>query len=259
MNKHKYHREQSKRSQLPKRRLIIGRKPLLEALAQGNSIEKIFILKTATGPELNEIKTLAKDSNIAVSMVPMEKLNKFTRVNHQGVIAIAGLIPYFRLQEVIDQVVGQGLSPLFVVLDGVTDTRNLGAIARSAYCFGAQGIVLPSSNSAAITEESIKTSAGALEHIAICKETSIEQIMDILRLNGIQTWAMDIQGQPLHESQEADAPLALIMGAEGKGISPYVIKTADRLVRIPQSRQFDSLNVSVAAGVILYEVFKSRL
>lgn len=246
------------KSSVPKTRIIIGRKPILEALYQGTTIEKLFILKTANGPELQEIMNLAKERNIAMSFVPIEKLNRFSTANHQGMIAIASLLPYFQLQEVIDQVVSRGDTPLFVVLDGVTDTRNLGAIARSAYCFGAQALVLPVSNAAAITEEAMKTSAGALEHLAICKEPSIEQIIDKLKLNGIQTWAMDLKGELLHQATGADLPMAVIMGAEGNGVSKYVIKTADQLIKIPQSQKFDSLNVSVAAGVVLYEIFKTR-
>lgn len=249
----------NKRPTLPKARIIAGRKPMLEALQSGVAIDKIFVLKTAVGEDLYQIKKLATDQNIAVSYVPGEKLDRLTKVNHQGVVAIAALIQYHELQNAIDHVVSKGEVPLFVVLDGVTDTRNMGAIARSAYCFGAQAIVIPASNSAAVTAESVKTSAGALEHILVCRAPSIEQIIDVLHLNGINTIAADLKGSLLHEVKDLDQPLALVLGGEGGGISNYVIKNAQALVRIPQSNNFDSLNVSVASGVILYEVYKSRM
>lgn len=243
---------------IARNRLIIGRKPIIEALEGGTDIDKIFILKSATGDDIQTIKQKARERNIAWSMVPIEKLDRMSKSNHQGIIGVAGLITYYPLQPIIDQVTDKGEIPLFMVLDGITDTRNLGAIARSAYCFGADAIVLPVSNAAAVTEDAIKTSAGALAHIPVCREASIEQIMDILRLNGIRTMAMDINGSEIGGTLTADQPVAIIMGAEDSGVSKFVLKNADQLVRIPQSNKFDSLNVSVAAGIVLYEIFKSR-
>lgn len=255
-----FHRNKPSAPKLSKNRLIIGRKPMLEALASGAAIDKIFILKSAIGDDIQSIKEQAKLKNIALSFVPAEKLDRFTTANHQGVVAVASLTEYFGLQDLIDQVVSRGDTPLLVVLDGITDTRNLGAIARSAYCFGAHALVLPVSNSAAITEESIKTSAGALEHLPIAREASIEQIFDILKTNGILTAAMDIHGNNLDENAEDFIlPMAVVLGAEGAGVSNFVVKKSDKLLRIPQSQKFNSLNVSVAAGVILYEIFKNRL
>lgn len=248
----------SQKTSVPKSRLIIGRKPLIEALKHGADIEKIFILKTASGEELNTIKHLAKQRAISLSYVPIEKLDKLTQANHQGVVAIAGLVKFYDLQEIIDQIVDKGETPLFVLLDGITDTRNLGAIARSAYCFGAHGLILPSSNTAPITEEGIKTSAGALEKIAVCRVPSVQQAVDILKLNGIQLVATTLNDSkemaqaPMHE------PIAIVMGAEDAGVSNYVLKHAEHLVRIPMSEQFDSLNVSVAAGIVLYQCFTQR-
>lgn len=244
---------------LPKSRLIIGRNPMIEALESGKSIEKIFILQGAIGAEIQQIRNLAKEQNIAVSFVPQPKLDRFTKSNTQGVVAIAGLIQYQSLQSVIDFIVGEGKVPLMVVLDGVTDTRNLGAIARSAFCFDADALVVPLSNSAAITEESVKTSAGALERIAICREPSIQQIMDVLHLNGIQTIATSLDTKTSIADIDLTIPTAIIMGAEDEGVSNYVNKTAQQLVRIPQSKNFDSLNVSVATGIMMYESFKQRM
>ncbi len=181
--------------------LLIGRKPLLEALETGTAIEKIFLLRTATGPEINTIKQLAKDRNIPISQVPVEKLNNFTRAQHQGVVAWTSLLEYVELQQAISHVVDQGQTPLFVLLDGVTDVRNVGAIARTALCCGAQGIILPTSSSASLTEEAIKTSAGALHKIMLCRIPSVPQAIDVLRLNGIQVLGTEMRGSvPVFET-----------------------------------------------------------
>lgn len=239
--------------------LIIGRNPLVEALKDGKAIEKIFILRMAAGEDINYIKKTAKDRNIPVSLVPVEKLNNMSRAQHQGVIAWAGLLNYIELQEAISHVVDKGDVPLFVLLDGVTDIRNVGAIARSALCCGAQGIILPTSSSASLTEEAIKTSAGALHKILLCRVPSVPQAVDILRLNGIQVLGTQMQGSvPVYDA-DITIPSCIVMGAEDTGISKDVIRRADALIRIPMAGDFDSLNVSVAAGMILYEALRQRL
>lgn len=239
--------------------LIIGRKPLLEALQQGTTIEKIFMLRSATGPEVSSIKQLARERNIPISQVPVEKLDGMTRAQHQGVVAWTSLLQYVELQDAISHVVEQGGTPLFVLLDGVTDVRNVGAIARTAYCCGAQGIILPTSSSASLTEEAIKTSAGALHKIMLCRIPSVPQAIDVLRLNGIQVLGTEMRGSiPVHESN-LNIPSCIVMGAEDSGISKDVLKRADVLIRIPMAVQFDSLNVSVATGMILYEAMRQRL
>lgn len=243
---------------LPKNRLIIGRKPLLEALQNATEVDKIFLLQTATGEDIPAIKKIAKARNIALSLVPAEKLNRFTRANHQGVVAIAGLIRYQPLQEIISQAVDKGESPLIILLDGVTDTRNLGAIARAAYCYGAHALVVPSANNAAITEETVKTSAGSLEHLAVCRVASVQQALDILQLNGIHTLASTLDSAVSITDIDLTHPVALILGSEDKGVSPYVLKKSDHLARIPMPGNFDSLNVAVAAGILLYETFSQR-
>lgn len=243
---------------VPKNRLIIGRKPLLEALDNGVNLEKIFLLQTATGEEIGLIRKKSRELGIALSLVPQEKLNRFTQANHQGVVAIAGLIEYQPLQEIISQAVDKGETPLVVLLDGITDTRNLGAIARSAYCYGAHALVIPSSNNAAITEEGIKASAGALERLPVCRVPSVEQAVDVLHLNGIQVVATGLKGSDTLSATDLTVPLAVVMGSEDKGVGDFVLKHADHLVRIPMAGNFDSLNVSVAAGIILYEVQRQK-
>lgn len=239
--------------------LLIGRKPILEALEQGTTIEKIFLLRTAVGPEVNTIKQLARERNIPISQVPVEKLNNMTRAQHQGVVAWTSLLQYTELQDGISHVVDQGITPLFVMLDGVTDVRNVGAIARSALCCGAQGLILPTSSSASLTEEAIKTSAGALNKILLCRIPSVQQAIDVLRLNGIQVLGTQMKGSiPVHEAN-LTGPTCIVMGAEDTGISKDVIRRADTLIRIPMASAFDSLNVSVATGMILYEAMRQRI
>lgn len=239
--------------------LLIGRKPLLEALQQGTSIEKIFMLRSASGPEVTAIKQLARERNIPLSQVPVEKLNNLTKAQHQGVVAWTSLLQYVELQDAISHVVEQGGNPLFVMLDGVTDVRNVGAIARSALCCGAQGLILPVSSSASLTEEAIKTSTGALKKILLCRTPSVPQAMDVLRLNGIQVLGTQMKGSiPVYEA-DITIPTCIVMGAEDTGISKDVIKRAEHLIRIPMVAEFDSLNVSVATGMILYEAMRQRL
>lgn len=239
--------------------LLVGRKPVLEALTQGVTIEKIFLLRSASGPDVSIIKKLAKEQNIPMSQVPAEKLDSLTRVQHQGVVAWTSLLQYVDLQAGISYVVEQGLTPLFLLLDGITDVRNVGAIARSALCCGAQGIIIPTSHAASLTEEAIKTSAGALRKILLCRIPSVQQAMDILRLNGIQVLGTQMQGSiPVYDC-DLTLPSVIVMGAEDTGISKDVLKRADSLIRIPMAGTFDSLNVSVAAGIILYESLRQRL
>jgi len=239
--------------------LLVGRKPVLEALEQGVTIEKIFLLRTANGTDINSIKQKAREYNIPVSQVPVEKLDYLTKVQHQGVVAWTSLLQYVELQAGISYVVEKGEVPLFLLLDGITDVRNVGAIARSALCCGAQGIILPTSHAASLTEEAIKTSAGALLKILLCRTPSVQQAMDVLRLNGIQILGTQMKGSvPVYES-DLTIPSVVVMGAEDTGISKDVLKRADQLIRIPMVTNFDSLNVSVAAGMILYEALRQRI
>lgn len=244
-----------KRPSLP---LVVGRKPLLEILEQGKTVEKIFLLKTAIGDEILTIKKIARERLIPISLVPQEKLNRLTKTNHQGVVAWAGLTDYVALQEAISHVIEQGITPLFLLLDGITDIRNIGGIARTAYCLGIQGIILPTSSSASLTEEAIKTSAGALHQLLLSRVVSVSQAIDILRLNGFQILATEMKGSQTIHDVDFSLPTCIIMGSEEKGIGNEAKKLADGFVHIPMHHSFDSLNVSVATGIILYEAMKQR-
>lgn len=239
-------------------RIIIGRNPLLEALSAGNAIEKIFILRTASGPELSEIKRQASARQIPIALVPSEKLDRFTKGQHQGVVALAGMLDYVDLQDGISHVVEGGGNPLFILLDGVTDVRNIGAIARTAWCCGAQAIILPTSQAVTLGEDAIKTSAGALSKILLLRSPSVQQAMDVLRLNGVQILGTELRASIPVDQVDFSAPSCIVMGAEDKGISKEVLKRADYLIHIPMATGFDSLNVSVATGMVLYEAMQQR-
>jgi 23S rRNA (guanosine2251-2'-O)-methyltransferase len=239
--------------------LIIGRQPLVEALQSGRAIDKILFQRNVSGESIGEIRKLAEKRAIPVQQVPVEKLNSFTRANHQGVIALAALFTYIDLQMAIDEEVGSGQTPLFILLDGITDVRNIGAIARSAVCCGAQALVIPDKGIAALNEEALKSSAGALEKIHISRVNSLLKADDSMHLNGFQVFASSMKSDRKVFELPFELPCCIMMGSEDRGLQPYLNKAADQLFTIPMAGNFDSFNVSVAAGIILYEAMKKRL
>jgi len=241
-----------------KNRLIIGRQPLVEAIAAGKTIDKILLQKNANGETSNQIRTLCKEHQIPMQFVPVEKLNSFTKANHQGVIAFTALVNYLPLQQIIDFTVGNGDVPLFLMLDGVTDVRNIGAIARTALCCGAQAIIISDKGVGALNEEAMKSSAGALEHIHICRVTSLMKAIDELHLNGIKVFASEMTAPKKIYDLDVKEPCCIVMGGEEHGVYPAVMKICDELFHIPMVGKFESLNVSVATGMILYEAMKQR-
>ncbi|HVV05565.1 MAG TPA: 23S rRNA (guanosine(2251)-2'-O)-methyltransferase RlmB [Puia sp.] len=238
--------------------LIIGRQPLIEAIRSGRAVDKILLQRNTSGDAIAEIRQLAREHNIPIQVVPVEKLASMTRANHQGVLAYAGLVQYLDLQQVIDHVVAEGRTPLFVMLDGVTDVRNIGAIARSALCCGAQAIIIPDKGVGALNEEAMKSSAGALERINICRVNSLLKAVDSLHLNGIKVFTSEMNAARKVFELSLEEPCCIVMGSEDKGVQPYIRKAADEHFSIPMASDFDSLNVSVAAGIILYEALKHR-
>ena len=244
---------------MKKTQLIIGRQPLMETIRSGRAIDKILLQRNTAGESIAEIRQLAREYNIPVQVVPVEKLDSLTRANHQGVIAFAGLVQYMDLQQVIDHVVGAGRTPLFMMLDGVTDVRNIGGIARSALCCGAQALVIPDKGTGALNEEAMKSSAGALERIHICRVDSLLKAVDTLHLNGIRVFTSEMNASKKVFELPLAEPCCIVMGSEDKGVQAYIRKAADEHFTIPMTGDFDSLNVSVAAGIILYEAMKHRL
>jgi 23S rRNA (guanosine2251-2'-O)-methyltransferase len=244
---------------MKKSALIIGRQPLIEAIESGRAIDKILFQRGVSGESIGEIRKLAEQHHIPIQQVPQEKLQTFTRANHQGVVAIAALVKYMDLQQVIDWVVSTGLVPLFIMLDGVTDVRNIGAIARTALCCGAQALIIPDKGVGALNEEALKSSAGALEIIQVCRVNSLLKAIDTMRLNGIQVFTSELQAATKVFELDLGEPCCIVMGSEDKGIQPYLSKAASSRFSIPMTGSFNSLNVSVAAGIILYEAMRKRM
>ena len=244
---------------IPKKNIIVGRNPVVEALKNAQTIDKILLSKNASGDVINEIRLLAKNNNVPVQYVPIEKINSLTNVQHQGVVAFKSAVRYQDLQQVIDWVIEKGEAPLFIILDGVTDVRNIGAIARTAVCCGAHAIIIPDKGVGALNEDAVKTSAGALEQINICRVNSLMKAVDELHLNGIKVYASEMTAKQKLYNLELTEPCAIVMGGEEKGVYPALMKICDETFHIPMTNQFESLNVSVAAGMILYESMKQRM
>lgn len=244
---------------MKKTSLIIGRQPLIESLNAGRPLDKIMLQKNIAGDVINEIRRLATKQQVPMQYVPVEKLNSLTRANHQGVVAFAALVQYLNLQEVIDHVVQQGSTPLFVMLDGVTDVRNIGAIARTAVCCGAQALIIPDKGVGALNEDAMKASAGALEKIHVCRVNSLMKAVDELHLNGIKAYASEMTAKTKLFETDLKEPCCIIMGSEDKGVFQPLMKICDGVFTIPMAGEFESLNVSVATGMILYEAVKQRM
>ncbi|MFM1962525.1 MAG: hypothetical protein RLZZ172_1370 [Bacteroidota bacterium] len=238
---------------------IIGRQPVLEALRDSVQLERIFIQKNASGEGIEEIKKIAQKLQIPINAVPVEKLNYMTRANHQGVIGINSIIQYLDLQDCIDHVLASGQTPLFVMLDGITDVRNIGAIARTALCCGSQMLIIPDKGIAALNEEAMKSSAGALQKIMVSRVNSLLKAIDTLHLNGIKVYTAEMKAAHNLLGVDFKQPACIVMGSEDKGVQTYISKAADIKFTIPMQGDFDSFNVGVATGIILFEASKQRM
>ncbi len=242
-----------------KQEYIYGRHPVIDAIKAGATLEKIFLQQGIRGPFEKELRQLSKEYNIPIQYVPKERMNKMTHANHQGVIGLMALLQYYRLEDVLGNIFESGDPPLLLILDGVTDVRNIGAIARSAEVMGVQALITPIKNTAQLNAEAIKTSAGALTRLAVCREPSLVNALKMIQLNGIQVVATTLEeAEPLYDL-DLGLPTAIVMGSEDEGVNPAVVRLANARCKIPQVGQTDSLNVSVATGIVLYEVIRQRL
>ncbi len=239
--------------------LLYGRHPVVDALKSGVSLDKVMLQQGIRGEMEKELRQLCKAAGIPLQVVPKDRLKRLASgQNHQGVLAFQALVKYYRLEDILPGIYERSETPLLVLLDSVTDVRNFGAIARSAEVMGAHALVVPQKNTALINAEAMKASAGALNTIPVCRETSLMAAVEYLQLSGIQVLASDLQAeQPLSELN-LRGPVAFVLGAEGEGISAPIARQADTTFIIPQSGQTDSLNVSVAAGMMLYEAARQR-
>lgn len=242
---------------MEKKNLIFGLRPLIEAIEAGKEFEKIYLKKGADGVLFNELVDLCKQKRIREQWVPVEKLNYLTRSNHQGAVGVTAAIEYVDVHEML-AAVPEGETPLIVVFDGVTDVRNFGAIARSAECAGAHGLIMPLKNSAPVNAESMKSSAGALSLIPVSRVGSIRNTLRMLQAEGLQVVGASEKSDTLLYDAPLTGPTALVMGSEDIGISKEVLKLCDRQVSIPMSGTIESLNVSAAAAVLLFEVVRQR-
>lgn len=238
--------------------LIYGIRPVVEALRSGKEIEKIFLQSTLQGSLLQELKEGIAKRKTVVQYVPVEKLNRLTRNNHQGVVAVISLIEYYSFEEIVTQIIEKGKMPFLLMLDRVTDVRNLGAIARSAECAGVDAIIVPQYSSAQINEDAIKTSSGALLRIPICREQNLKTTINLAKEMGVNVYCATEKGGELFTQVPMKESLMIVMGSEDTGVSPEIIKLCDRKIKIPIKANIESLNVSVAAGILIYEVVRQR-
>lgn len=237
---------------------MIGRNSVIEALRSGQQLDRIYLDTRAQGQDINEIKGLATQNGVPVNYVPVAKLDGFNISGHEGCVAQIAKVQYQNLQDVISLVIESGETPLFLILDGITDIRNIGGIARTAYCTGVHAIIIPDKGVGALNEDAILTSAGALEMIAICRVNSLTKAVDDLHMNGIKVFASDMKASKTIGETDLKEPCAIVMGSEDKGIYPALMKICDEKIKIPMAGDFESLNVSVATGMILYEVMRQR-
>lgn len=230
----------------------------MEAIEASKSIDKILIKREINGDLIKGLLIKAREFDIPIQKVPNEKLNRITMKNHQGVIAIMCPVRYYNLDNLLTSLYEEGKNPLGVILDGVTDARNFGAIARSAECAGADFIIIPERGSASVTSDSVRASAGALFHIPVCREKDLVHTISRLHDNGYKVVGATEKSAINYTEVDYTIPCAIVMGAEDTGLSSEVLKRCDELAAIPILGKVGSLNVSVACGVLLYEAVRQR-
>ena len=239
-------------------RIIFGIHAVLEALDAGRDLDKVFLKRGGGSDLFGRLVGQLKQREIPYQQVPVEKLNRLTRKNHQGVVAWLSEISYADIFNLLPTIYESGEEPLLLLLDGVSDVRNFGAIARSAECAGVHAIIVPTTGSAAINPDAIKTSAGALHRIPVCRHRDLLPITRFLRESGLRIFAANERAESFHFQTDLSGPAAVILGSEERGISPALLRVADNLVAIPMKGKTSSLNVSVAAGILLFEVIRQR-
>lgn len=243
------------------KQIIYGLRPVMEAVKSGKGIDKIFFQSNLQGKLFFELKALLAQSGktISTQYVPIEKLDKLVgKQNHQGVVAQLSLIEYRDIEEIIEEIENNNEKPFLLMLDSITDVRNLGAIARSAECAGVHALILPQQSTAPINQDAIRTSAGALLRLPVCRVANPKTLLNLVKSLNITTYVATEKAKESYTSMNAEEALMIIMGNEEKGVNPQIIKMADRLLSIPIKGCIESLNVSVAAGVMMYEVVRQR-
>lgn len=239
--------------------MIYGTRAVIEAIHAGKEIEKVMIQSGLSNDLIKELITLAREKQVPYTFVPAEKLKRLSSKNHQGVICLLSSVSYASLENIIDKAFSEGREPFLLMLDRVTDVRNFGAIARTAECAGVDGIVIGEKGSAPVTSDAMKTSAGALNYLPVCREKDLKKTIRLLRDSGIRVIACTEKAAKNIYDIEIAGPVALIMGSEEDGIDNALLRDADELAKIPMKGKIGSLNVSVAAGIAIYEILRRRV
>ena len=243
---------------IDKNQYIYGIHAVLEAIDAGKDIDKIFLSKTLNNETAQEISNRARALRVPVQRVPVQKIDRITRRNHQGVLALMSAVTYYHLEDMVPQMFDDGENPFIVVLDGVTDVRNFGAVARTCECAGVSAIVIPDRESVSANADAVKTSAGALNYLPVCREHNLVNAVKLLRDSGFRVVGTSDKSKTSYTSADYTGPVAIVLGAEDKGISPEIMKLCDTQLYIPEFGHINSLNVSVAAGILMYEAMKDR-
>ena len=237
---------------------IFGIRAIIEAIESGKSIDKVLVRKDLNGELAHELFGKIKEYGVLMQRVPQERLNRITMKNHQGAIAMVSPIIYHKLDNLLPSLYEDGKNPFIVVLDGLTDTRNFGAIGRTCDCAGVNGIVIPERNSVSVTPDAVKTSAGGLFYVPVCRERDLLAAVRFLKSSGIKVIGASEKGASDYTQLDFTVPVAIVMGSEDAGISQEVLRQCDEIAAIPMNGNIGSLNVSVAAGVVMYEVVRQR-
>ncbi|MEJ7779869.1 MAG: 23S rRNA (guanosine(2251)-2'-O)-methyltransferase RlmB [Daejeonella sp.] len=239
--------------------MVFGIRAIIEALKSGKEIESLYIQRGLTGGLILELRGLLKEYDLGFQLVPVEKLNRLTPKNHQGAVAFISPITYEKIENVVPGIYERGEVPLILILDGITDVRNFGAIARTAECAGVHALIVPAKGSAQINPDAVKTSAGALYKIPVCRHESLLKTAKFLQESGLQLVACTEKTNDFLYQPDYTGPTAVILGSEESGISTDLIRISDHLARIPMFGEIESLNVSVSAGVVLYEAIRQKM
>lgn len=241
-----------------KENYIFGIRAVIEAIRSGKTTEKILIKKGLDNDLFQELFQLIRSEKIFFQFVPIEKLNRITRKNHQGVIAFIPSVEFHSIEVLLPSIFEAGSIPLILILDRITDVRNFGAIVRSAECAGVHAVIIPGKGSASINADAIKTSAGALHHLPVCRSDNLQRTVLFLKESGIHIIAASEKTEKLYTTAQLEIPVAIVLGSEDEGISPGLINLADEVVKIPIFGKIESLNVSVASSILVYEAVRQR-
>ncbi|HLW10614.1 MAG TPA: 23S rRNA (guanosine(2251)-2'-O)-methyltransferase RlmB [Fermentimonas sp.] len=239
--------------------MIFGIRAVIEAIEAGKDIDKVLVKRDLSGELIAELQQLLRDYEIPMQRVPVERIDRITRKNHQGVIAFTSAVTYHKLENIVPLLYEEGKNPFILILDGLTDVRNFGAIARTCEVAGVDAIVIPARGSVSVNSDAMKTSAGALHTIPVCREKSLKEAIVFLKNSGIKVVAATEKAATMYTKTDMKVPVALVMGSEDIGIAQEHLRISDELVKLPQFGKIQSLNVSVAAGVIIYEVLRQRV